>query len=202
MQKKKMYIWQLVRHYWDNIKKKMLQYTESSVAEPILYTIAFTEAFIFPIPPDVLLITMVLLQEKKAWRYALVCTVFSVLGGIVGYSIGAFAMQFVGDHIVRIYNLESIYTNTIQWFQQYGIVAVLIAGFTPIPYKLCTVICGVLHFSLPLFIVSSCIARGMRFFLLATLPLYRTTKMGRYLERHSILLFCAILIVCGILFFL
>lgn len=192
----------LVRHYWNIVKEKILQYTESRFAEPILYGIAFTESFIFPIPPDILLIPMVLLQEKKAWRYALGCTVFSVLGGTIGYAIGAFAMQFVGDYIIHMYNLEALYTSTVVWFQQYGVLAILIAGFTPIPYKLCTVICGVLHFSLPLFIITSCIARGMRFFLLAMLPLFRTTTLGRYLERHSIALLFILLVCCGIIFLL
>jgi len=135
----------------------------------ILGIVSFAESSFFPVPPDAMLIPMGLAQPKKAWRFALVCTITSVLGGILGYAIGALLYDSVGGWIIKLYG----YGDKVEAFRtayaQYGSWIILIKGFTPIPYKLVTITSGFAAYSLPLFILFSAITRGARFFLLAFL---------------------------------
>ena len=135
----------------------------------ILGIVSFAENSFFPVPPDAMLIPMGLAQPKKAWRFALVCTITSVLGGILGYAIGALLYDSVGGWIIKLYG----YGDKVEAFRtayaEYGSWIILIKGFTPIPYKLVTITSGFAAYSLPLFILFSAITRGARFFLLAFL---------------------------------
>ena len=135
----------------------------------ILGIVSFAESSFFPVPPDAMLIPMGLAQPKKAWRFALVCTIASVLGGILGYAIGALLYDSIGGWIIKLYG----YGDKVEAFRtayaQYGSWIILIKGFTPIPYKLVTITSGFAAYSLPLFILFSAITRGARFFLLAFL---------------------------------
>jgi membrane protein YqaA with SNARE-associated domain len=135
----------------------------------ILGIVSFAESSFFPVPPDAMLIPMGLAQPKKAWRFALVCTITSVLGGILGYAIGALLYDSIGGWIIKLYG----YGDKVEAFRtayaQYGSWIILIKGFTPIPYKLVTITSGFAAYSLPLFILFSAITRGARFFLLAFL---------------------------------
>ena len=135
----------------------------------ILAIVSFAESSFFPVPPDAMLIPMALAQPKKAWRFALVCSVASVAGGVLGYAIGALLYDSLGGWIIKLYG----YGNKVEAFRasyaEYGAWIILLKGFTPIPYKLVTITSGFAAYSLPLFILFSAITRGARFFLLAFL---------------------------------
>jgi membrane protein YqaA with SNARE-associated domain len=131
--------------------------------------ISFLESSVFPIPPDVILVPMVLADRTKAWRIALVCTVCSVLGGLLGYAIGYYFFETLGDWVVTTYGLQNSLDAFRAGFAEYGIWIILIKGLTPIPYKLVTIASGAAHFDLFTFVWASIVTRGLRFFLLAAL---------------------------------
>lgn len=131
-----------------------------------LMLVSFTEACIFPIPPDVMLITMSLAKPDKAWHYAWVTTISSVLGGIVGFIAGAFFFDMVVSYIIY-FGYSSAFNEITYWYGNWGFWVILIAGFSPIPYKVFTIASGFLHMSFFSFVTASIIARGARFFLVA-----------------------------------
>lgn len=134
-----------------------------------LAAVSFVESSFFPIPPDVMLIPMILAQPRRAFWIALVCTLASVAGGFLGYAIGYWVLEGVGRPVLEFYgqtrNLEAFQAT----FQEYGWWIIVIKGATPIPYKLITIASGAAHFPLLSFTVASIISRGMRFFLVAAL---------------------------------
>jgi membrane protein YqaA with SNARE-associated domain len=140
----------------------------------------------FPIPPDVMLAPMALSQPQKAWRFALVTTVASVIGGILGYLLGYFAFETFIQPVVIDMGYQDKLAQATLWFKEYGIWVVFIAGFSPIPYKVFTLSAGFLHMPLIPFIIASTIGRGMRFFLVAALMKYGgpivETKLKKYIE--------------------
>jgi membrane protein YqaA with SNARE-associated domain len=134
-----------------------------------LAAIAFIEASIFPIPPDVLLIPMIIAAPRRAWLYATVATVFSVLGGLAGYAIGAFAYAQLGEPILLALGKADAMASFAQRFNDAGFWTVLTAGLTPFPFKVITIFSGATGMSLPLFIGTAILARATRFFLVALL---------------------------------
>lgn len=134
-----------------------------------LFAISFIESSVFPIPPDVLMIPMVLAQRSKAMLIALVCTIGSVAGALAGYAIGAFLMDTVGQWVLSVYGKEAAYEELAQRFAEYGGWAVLIAALTPFPFKVITIFSGAVGLPLPLFIVTSIVGRAGRFFVVAGL---------------------------------
>lgn len=131
-----------------------------------LAAISFAESSFFPIPPDVMLAPMVLARPDRAYFYATVCTIASVLGGLLGYAIGHF-LEPVGMSLLALMGKADTFETSKALFQEHGAWVILIKGLTPIPYKLITIAAGIFSFSLPLFIVLSVITRGARFFLVA-----------------------------------
>lgn len=131
--------------------------------------IAFLESSIFPIPPDVMLVPMILAARERAWWLAMVCTMSSVVGGWAGYGIGYFLFEAVGQPIIDLYHLQDAFVRFSSTFNEYGAWIVLIKGMTPIPYKLITITAGVTHLDFGVFTLSSIGSRGMRFFLVAAL---------------------------------
>jgi membrane protein YqaA with SNARE-associated domain len=138
-------------------------------ALPALAAISFAESSFFPIPPDVMLVPMVLAQRSKAFLIAGVCTVASVVGGLFGYAIGYFLFETIGAWVIQLYNLEGAMDTFRNEFAQYGTWIILVKGLTPIPYKLVTIASGVAHFDLFTFIWASILTRGVRFFVVAGL---------------------------------
>jgi membrane protein YqaA with SNARE-associated domain len=138
-------------------------------AIPALGIVSFLESSVFPIPPDVMLIPMVLANRKKAFTIALVCTVCSVLGGMLGYAIGYYFFETLGEWVVRTYHMENGLAAFRAGFEKWGIWIILIKGLTPIPYKLVTIASGAAHFDLFTFVWASIVTRGARFFLVAAL---------------------------------
>ena len=143
---------------------RVFELARSRHATRALAVVSFAESSIFPIPPDVMLAPMILARPQKAYFYAAVCTVASVLGGILGYAIGYFLTD-LGLAIMRVLGHSDGLEQFRQWFDQWGLWVILIKGLTPIPYKLVTIASGLAAFSFPIFIAASVATRGGRFFL-------------------------------------
>ena len=133
-------------------------------ATPALAVVSFAESSVFPIPPDVMLAPMILARPDRAYFYATVCTVASVLGGILGYAIGYFLTD-IGLTLLRFMGHSEGLAHFREWFEQWGLWVILIKGLTPIPYKLVTIASGLAAFSFPVFVAASVVTRGGRFFL-------------------------------------
>jgi membrane protein YqaA with SNARE-associated domain len=134
-----------------------------------LFGIAFAEASFFPIPPDTMLIPMALAQPRSAFRFALVATLGSVIGGALGYYIGFALLDRLAQPIIDFYHYHAAFAAFQAKFAQYGVWIILIKGLTPIPYKIVTIAAGAAAFNFPLFIGASIITRGARFFLEAVM---------------------------------
>ena len=153
-------------------------------AMPALAAVAFAESSFFPIPPDAMIIPMVIAQPHKAWRIAAVATAASVVGGMFGYAIGYYLYETAGRWLIDFYGLQEGVDSFREQFNHYGFWIILVKGLTPIPYKIVTIASGIAHFSLPVFIVASIITRGIRFYLVAGL-LYRYGEPIRaFIERR------------------
>ena len=135
----------------------------------ILGAVSFAESSFFPVPPDVMLIPMSLARPQRAWLYASVCTATSVLGGILGYAIGALLYDSVGQWLISLYGLSGKVQAFRDGYQQWGSLIILLKGLTPIPYKLVTITSGFAGYNLGLFVLLSLVARGGRFYLTAFL---------------------------------
>ncbi len=146
-----------------------LEKAQHKNAKWYLSLISFAESSFFPIPPDILLIPMALASKARALFYAFMCTLFSVLGGILGYAIGYFFYNSVGIYIVDFYHLENSFSVFESYYKEFGILIVLGAGITPFPYKFITIASGVFGLNIFMFIVVSIIGRGLRFYLIAIL---------------------------------
>ncbi len=157
-------------------------------AVPAMGAVSFLESSFFPIPPDVMLVPMVLANRAKAFRIALVCTIASVLGGLLGYAIGYYLFETIGAWVVRVYGLQSARDSFLAGFEQYGTWIILIKGLTPIPYKLVTIASGAAHFDLFTFIWASILTRGARFFLIAALLWKFGEPVRHFIEKHLTLL--------------
>ncbi|MCX7308915.1 MAG: DedA family protein [Afipia sp.] len=135
----------------------------------LMGAVSFAESSFFPIPPDVMLIPMSLARPQRAWLYALVCTVTSVAGGVVGYAIGALLYDSVGQWLINLYGYGDKVDAFRASYAEYGAWIILLKGLTPIPYKLVTITSGFANYNLLLFVIFSVIARGGRFFIVAIL---------------------------------
>lgn len=133
----------------------------------ILAMVSFAESSFFPIPPDVMLIPMSLARPERAWFYAALCTVTSVLGGVVGYAIGALLYDSVGHWLIQLYGYADKVETFRAGYAEWGAWIILLKGLTPIPYKLVTITSGFAGYDIWLFILFSIIARGGRFFVVA-----------------------------------
>jgi len=133
----------------------------------ILAGVAFAESSFFPVPPDVMLAPMSLAQPRRAWLFAAVCTAASVLGGILGYAIGALLYDSVGHWLISLYGLGGKVEAFRASYAQWGAVIILLKGLTPIPYKLVTITSGFAGYNIWLFVLFSVITRGGRFFIAA-----------------------------------
>jgi membrane protein YqaA with SNARE-associated domain len=147
----------------------VIRLAESRYAIPAMGLVSFAESSFFPIPPDVMLVPLVLANRRKAFVIAAVCTVCSVVGGLLGYAIGFYFFETIGAWLVKTYGLQEGLQRFRQGFDEYGIWIILIKGLTPIPYKLVTIASGAAHFDLFTFVWASIVTRGIRFFVVSAL---------------------------------
>ncbi len=168
--------------------RRLYDWTLSLAASPhatwALAAVSFAESSFFPVPPDALLVPMCLAERRKCWSFALTCTIASVLGGILGYAIGYYLMETLGEWIIGVYGLGSQATTFQEKYQEWGLWIILIKGLTPIPYKLVTIASGAAHFSFLVFILASIVTRGVRFFLVAGLLWQFGPPIRDFLERR------------------
>ena len=134
-----------------------------------LALLSFVESSFFPLPPDVLLVPMVAARPDRAWRLAFICTVASVLGGLLGYAIGYAFYDQVALPLIRFYHYDAAATSFVESMRTYGVWIILGKGLTPIPFKLVTIACGIAHLNLLTFVLACCATRGARFFIEAAL---------------------------------
>lgn len=163
----------------------VLAWAESRHATKALFLIAFAESSFFPIPPDVLLIALVLGSHREAWRFASVCLAGSVLGGMAGYGIGWGFWEATQDVFYKIPGLTpAAFDSMAHRFEEWGVAIVFLAAFTPIPYKLITISAGVFKISFLPFLAGSIVGRGARFFIVAGLLYFFGPKIRPYIDKH------------------
>ena len=166
-----------------------------------LAAVSFAESSFFPIPPDLLMVPMVLADRKAAWRIATVCTIASVVGGVAGYMIGYFLYETIGRWVIDLYHLGPQFETLRQTFVDYGAEILIIKGMTPIPYKLLTITAGVASLNIWVFIGASIISRSMRFFLVAGLLYWFGAPIRDFIERRLTLVtsVVAVAVISGFL---
>jgi membrane protein YqaA with SNARE-associated domain len=162
----------------------MMRMASHEKAGPALFAISFLESSVFPIPPDVMLIPMVLARRERAWLYAAICTVGSVLGGIAGYAIGYFLYETLGRWVIATYGLADQFEAYRDAYNQWGLWIILIKGATPIPYKIVTIASGAAAFNFWVFLGASLATRGVRFFLVAALLYWFGAPIREFIERR------------------
>jgi membrane protein YqaA with SNARE-associated domain len=163
---------------------KVMKWSQHPHAERYLAGLSFAESSFFPIPPDVMLAPMSLAKPEKSYRFALITTFFSVLGGILGYSIGIWFLELIQPLISHGGHWEKSYLLVQQWFLQWGVWAIFIAGFSPIPYKVFTISAGAMGMLFIPFIIASVFGRGARFFLVASLMRWGGKEMELKLKQY------------------
>ncbi len=173
--------------------RRLYDWTLSLAAGPrapaALGSVSFVESSVFPIPPDLLLIPMVIARRERAWWYAFLCTVTSVAGGVLGYLIGMFLFEQVAQPILSFYGKMDKFDEFSAVFNHWGWWFVFIAGLTPFPYKVITIASGVAGLSLPVFIVASIVSRGLRFFVVSGLLYLFGPPIKDFIEKRLGLMF-------------
>lgn len=159
-----------------------LSLSSSARAPQALATISFAESSFFPIPPDVMLVPMVMAKPERAWNYALICTIASVLGGIAGYAIGALLYDTLGAWLIKLYGYGDKMDAFRALYQTHGHWIILIKGFTPIPFKLITIASGLAGYDFLMFVLLSAITRAARFFFVAGIMNRFGTPLRRFIE--------------------
>lgn len=162
----------------------VLAYSAKPSAPWALGVVSFAESSIFPIPPDVLQVPMTLARPDRAWRYAFIATITSVLGGLVGYAIGALLYESVGKFLIDLYGYSDKAESFRAAYAHYGHWVILLKGLTPIPYKLVTITSGFADYNLFWFVVLSLLTRGARFYMLAALLHYFGPSAREFIEKR------------------
>ena len=164
-----------------------------------LFLLALSESSFFPIPPDVLLIALAVAIPEKSFKYALICSVGSVLGGCLGYLIGWQFMTSIGERIISFYGLNQKVAYIAEFYSAYDAWAIGIAGFTPIPYKVFTISAGAFKINFWVFLLASIVSRSARFFLVGGLIYIFGSQIKSFIDRYFDLLAIAftVLLVAG-----
>jgi len=153
-------------------------------APAYLAAVSFAESSVFPIPPDAMLIPMCIARPERAYRYAAICTIASVFGGILGYLIGLYLFEALAEPVLRAYGHADGLARFQGWYDRWGAMVILVKGLTPIPYKIVTIASGAAHFSFAVFLAASVATRGARFFLLAFLLRHFGPPIRDFIERR------------------
>jgi membrane protein YqaA with SNARE-associated domain len=173
----------------------MMNLARSDRAPHALFAVSFIESSFFPIPPDVMLVPMVIANRLKAWWYATVATIGSVLGGAAGYAIGYFAFEKIGQPILEFYGKSGSFAEFTSWFNEWGVWILILKGMTPFPYKVLTITAGVTHMPFIEFMLASVVARAMRFYLVAGLLYYFGEPIREFIEKRLTLVTTVFVIV-------
>lgn len=173
--------------------KRLYDWTLSMAQHPralwVLAFVAFVESSVFPIPPDILMIPLIVARPKEAFKIAFVATVASVAGGMLGYFIGSTFFDAIGKPVLEFYGKDAYFDEFAAKYNEYGAWAVLIAGVTPFPYKVITILSGTTGLSLPVFILASVVARALRFFVVAALLWKFGEPIRDFIEKRLGLMF-------------
>jgi membrane protein YqaA with SNARE-associated domain len=180
---------------------RVLIWSRDPRAPRFLAALSFAESSFFPIPPDVMLAPMVLAQPTRAWSFAGLTTIASVIGGIFGFAIGVVAIESVTPLLERFGYMDE-FQRAQDWFMKWGFWAILLAGFSPIPYKIFTIAAGAMSMSLLPFIAASAVGRGARFFLVAALIFWGGEAFERGLRRYVDILGWLFVALCVVAYFL
>ncbi len=182
---KKMYDW-------------VLHWAETPYGVPALFILAFAESSFFPVPPDVLLLALAISIPTRSFYFALICTIGSVVGGVVGYGIGMFAFDMIGQPIVEFYHGQPVMDKIQHWYEVYGFWGILIAAITPIPYKVFTIASGVFHFNFGTFSLASVIGRSFRFFAVGAMIYWFGPPIKVFIDKYfNILSILFIILLVG-----
>ena len=168
---------------FERLYRWTISLAESPRATWALAAVAFAESSFFPLPPDIVLAPMVVAKPRRAFFYAGVCTVASVLGGCLGYAIGALLYDTVGQWLINLYGYGEKLEALRIFYAQWGWLFILVKGMTPIPFKLVTILSGLLGYNFPLFVALAAITRGARFFLVAGVLNYFGEPLRAALEK-------------------
>jgi len=179
--------------------KRLYNWTMSLAESPhalwALAVVAFVESSVFPIPPDILMIPLIVARPKDAFKIAGIATLASVLGGMLGYWIGFGAFETIGRPVLEFYGKDAYFDEFAVKYNEWGAWAVLIAGVTPFPYKVITILSGTTQLSLPVFIVASIVARSFRFFVVAALLWKFGDPIRDFIERRLGLVFTVLILL-------
>lgn len=156
---------------------RVLAWSKHPHAERYLAAVSFAESSFFPVPTVLMMAPMALANPKRAWWLALMTTIFSVLGGVAGYFIGAYLFDTIGQPIIDFYHAGEKFEHLKVWFDEYGVLLLFIAGVSPIPYKLFTISAGVLNMALVPFILASLLGRGIQYFVVALIAYFGGEKL-------------------------
>ncbi|MBC8870327.1 MAG: DedA family protein [Planctomycetes bacterium] len=170
----------MVRRLYDWV----MHWAETPYGVPALFILAFAESSFFPIPPDVLLIALAVSIPTRSFRYALVCLIGSVTGGVLGYAIGVFGWDVIGKPIIDFYHGQEAMDKVQKWYGDYGFWGVFFAALTPIPYKVFTIASGFFKFNFGAFIAASICGRGLRFFAVGALIYFFGPKIKEFIDKY------------------
>jgi len=191
-----------------NLFRKLYDWTLEKSKDPkapwFLAIISFVESSFFPIPPDIILIPMIIAKRAKAWFFAFICTISSVLGGVAGYLIGYFFYLTIGEFIIEFYSYQSEYSDFQTKYEgEIWLWFVFFAGLTPFPFKIITIASGALKINMISFVAIALVSRGLRFYLVATLLKFFGNYIKEYIDKYfNILTFVFfILLIGGFIFF-
>jgi membrane protein YqaA with SNARE-associated domain len=184
----------MLRRFYD----RLLALAAHRHAVPALAAVSFAESSVFPIPPDVLLIPMILARPERAFHYATICLVASVVGGLLGYAIGYWGFELIGRPVLTFYGYADAIRSFEQAFTEYGWWIIVLKGATPIPYKLVTIASGAAGFDLVEFVTASILSRGIRFYAVAALLRIFGPPIRRFVEdRLGLVALVAVALLVG-----
>ena len=184
----------------NRLAERLLALSARPSAPAWLAAVSFAESSVFPLPPDLLLIPMVLARPARAWWLAALCTLASVAGGALGYAIGALLLEQVALPVLRAYGQQAAFAAFATRYAEWGLWIILIKGLTPIPYKVVTIASGAAHFDFAVFMAASLVTRGARFFLVAGLLRLFGEPVRAFVEKRLtlVLVAAAVALVAGI----
>lgn len=195
-----------LRRFFDylfSLYRGIIKWAESRSSLPVLSLVAFAEASFFPVPPEVIMFPLCLNRPKSSLKYSLITTISSVSGAVLGYIIGFYFMDIVGEKIIGFFNLSSHFSQVKSLYYTYGHTIVFIAAFTPIPYKVFTIASGALQLNIFVFLLASLAGRGARYFLIGFLFYFFGERAREFIEKHfnNFVIIITVLIIAGLLLY-